>query len=867
MLPCIAVLALIVAGCNSTKYLQEDSYLYKGSEVHFTGVRGNDLDTIWMAEELLDLSKMKTNEKLLGIFPLKTWLYTLGDTAIDHYIKYQEVNDTRFFFFFDYDTLLRNIPPLANPKSNFRTWLTKNAGEAPQILDTTIAEETAIRMSNWLYNRGYFYNATESAYLFDTKKQSGEVVYTIDLGQLYRMRNVYYEIEDKTMAARIAGIKTASALRPGKPIDVDLLKEERNRISYNLRNSGYYTFQKEYVYFEVDTASGFDSLDIYVRVSAPAGDSVHHPYRIRSITVLPNAATDYQPGMPYGNDLHFVDSTRSILRSKATQIEMYAKLDTSDASKQQYALYKQNPRKYTDQTLVFYLERDTLSNPYFKVTSSGKVRAIKGNRVRSDYFLVNTPGDFNQKAIADNIFFNPGSYYSDSLIQKTVASFSSLGIFKYVTIQAEEVNDSLKYIQELNLMLRLDPLPSKTFSYELNANTTSDYLLGNAINLTYTHKNLFHRLDQLKVSLKAGIETQLAGELTYINTSELNAGIGLTLPEFMWPIPLEVPKRYFPKTNLRLNFNYIDQINNFTLLNTSFEYEFVAYENTKKNNAQKQHIVKGPIPTLNLVRVPSISDAFQLELETNPLLRQSFEEVFIMGYGYTFLYNTRPAANHVFDQYLRASTEINLPFSDFWRVDADYRLYTNINKANRIVFRAATGFAIPLNTSNGEAFDTRVIPYVKQFFTGGAYSIRAFTVRKLGPGGFVAYDTTSAVRIDQVADLKLETNFEYRFDIISMLEGAVFVDIGNTFTRKDEAFRPYARFNIRDFYKLVAVGPGVGLRLDFSYFVLRVDAAYPLYDPAIDGPYRDIVLQDYLEAGFEIPKKQVAINLAIGYPF
>lgn len=867
MLPCIAVLAMIAAGCNSTKYLQKDTYLYKGSELQFTGVQGGDLDTVWMKEELLDLSKLKTNDKLLGLFPLKTWLYTLGDTAIDHYIKMQEVQDTRFLFVFDYDTLLKRIPTLANPESNFRTWLVKNAGEAPQILDTIQAQETAIRMSNWLYNRGYFYNATAASYAFNTKKRNGTVLYTVDLAKLYRMRNVYYEISDRAMANRISGIKTPSALAPGKPIDVDLLKAERNRISYNLRNNGYYTFQKEYVYFEVDTASGFDSLDIYVRVSAPADDSVHHPYKIKTITVLPNASLDYTPDMAYGVGFHYEDSTKAKLRSKSTQIDIYAKSDTSANGKALYAEYKKNPKAHEDELLKYYLERDTLNNPYFKLTANGNIRAIKGYRVRSDYYMLNSAENFNEKAIADNIFINPGSYYSDSLIQKTVASFSASGIFKYVTIQAKELYDTTQYIQELNLMLRLDPLPAKTISYEINANTTSDYLLGNAINITYVHKNLFHRLDQFKVSVKGGIETQLAGELTYINTSELNAGVGLTLPEFMWPLPFEVPKRYFPKTNLRLNFNYIDQINNFTLLNTSFEYEFITYENTKNNKAQRQHIIKGPIPTLNLVRVPNISDAFQLELETNPLLRQSFEEVLIMGYGYTFLLNTQPTGKHIFDYYLRASTEINLPFSDFWRVDADYRMYINPNPANRFVFRAATGFAFPLNTESNRVFDTEVIPYVKQFFTGGAYSIRAFTVRKLGPGGFVDFDTVSGIRIDQVADIKLEANFEYRFDIISMLEGAVFVDVGNTFTRKDEAFRPYARFSPLDFYKLLAVGPGVGLRLDFSYFVLRVDAAYPIYDPALDGPYRDIVLQDYLDSGFEIPKKKLALNLAIGYPF
>lgn len=865
MLPCIAVLAMIAAGCNSTKYLPDGAYLYKGADVHFTHPQGNDLDTAWMEDELVDLSKMEPNEKLLGVFPLKTWLYVLGDTAIDHYIKYQEVYDTRFLFLFDYDTLLKRIPMLT-PESSFRRWLMYNAGEAPQLLDKNQAEETAVRMSNWLYNRGYFYNSAAPAYTYDEKKQSGTVQYTVELGKLYRMRNVKYDIDDPMLISRINNIETPSALVPGKPIDVDLLKGERNRISEHLRNNGYYKFQKEYVYFEVDTASGFDSLDIYVKVSLPARDTVHHPYRIHTITVYPNAAIDYQPGVTPTGALHYVDSTRVVRRSKAEWIQQYAKADTTAAGRAQFEAWR-NGKQDDDATLRYYLPKDTSGNQQFRVTASGKIQRIPSYKARSDYFLVNSPANFNPKAIADNLFINPDAYYSDSLIQKTVASFSTLGVFKYVTIQADEISDSSSYVQELNLLLRLDPLPTKTISYELNANTTSDYLLGNAINVSYIHKNLFHRLDQLKISIRGGIETQLAGPLTFINTSEFNAGLGLTLPEFMWPIPIQVPKRYFPKTNLRLNFNYIDQINDFTLFNTSFEYEVSIFETTRNTKAQKQHIFKLPIPTLNIVRVPNISEAFKLELETNPLLKQSFEEVLIMGYGYTFLLNTQPTGKHVVDHYLRASSEINMPFADFMKIDADYRTYVNINPSNRLVFRASNGFAIPFGSPSGELFNTQVIPYVKQFFTGGAYSVRAFTVRKLGPGGFVAFDTTSSVRVDQVADFKLEANLEYRFDIISILEGAVFMDIGNTFTLKEDPFRPYARFKFNDFYRLLAVGPGFGLRLDFSYFVIRIDAAYPLYDPALDGPYRDEVLQDYLLNGFEVPEKQVAINLAIGYPF
>ncbi len=866
MVMVLTITAPAFTGCNATKYLKENEYLYKRSDLHFTDSTDYGYDTTALKNELLDLSKLDPNEKTLGIFPLKTSLYMLGDTGIEHYIKIQEVYDTKFLFFFDYARLLKKIPPLANDSSGFRRWLMKDAGEPPQLTDSFRIMETQNRINNYLYNRGFFEgNATYTTHL-DPIKKTGTVEYTVTMNTLYRMRNIYYEInEDPGLLNKINLIEAKSALAPGKPIDVDLLKSERVRLNTNLRNVGYYKFQKEYIYFEVDTASGTDSLDIYVRISNPANDTVHHPFAIKNIYVYPNASVDYQAGTMPVDAFRFIDSTKIAAVPVSSALSAYKRTDTTAAGKEMQ-------KKFADgiisdkELLKWYVEKDSSADKPYIINKNGQLQSVKQKKLRSDYYLINSLDNYNPKAIANNIFINPGNYYSDSLIQKTVASFSSLGIYKYVAIQAEEMWDSTSYLQFINLYLRLDPLPAKGISYELNANTTSDYLLGNSLNLTYTQKNLFHNLDQFKLTLKGGIETQLGGAQAFINTSEFNAGLGITLPR-LWPMPVDVPKRYFPKTELNLNFNYINQVNDFTLFNTSFEYVISILENSKRDRAQKQHIFKMPIPTVNIVRVPVISDAFEASLEENPLLQQSFDEVVITGYSYTLLLNTQPTGPHFFDQYLRTTTEVNAPFSDFIKLDADYRTYMHFSKSSHLVARAAGGWAVPLHTNAESFLNSNVIPYVKQFFTGGAYSVRAFSVRKLGPGGFVDYDTTTYLRLDQVADMKLELNLEYRFDIISLLEGALFCDIGNTFTFREDAFRPHSQFHFNDFYKLLAVGPGAGLRLDFSYFVIRIDAAYPLYDPALDGPYRQEYIDYYDSIGFKIPSKTVAINLAIGYPF
>ncbi len=855
-----------ITGCNATKYLKTNEYLYDKTTVTFTDSIIGDIDPEKLEDALVDLSKLEKNDELFNIIPLKTSLYMLGDTGIDHYIKFQETHDTKFFFLFDYDKLLKKIKPLAVDTSRFRIWLTTKAGDKPQLVDSVLISETVMRINNYLYNRGFFYGVSTFSVTYDQKKKTGSVNYGVTLNTLYKMRNIYYEINDIGLAYRISRIEEKSKLEPGKPFDVDLLKAERSRLSDNLRNVGYYKFQKDYVYFEVDSTSGQDSLDVFVKISNPVNDTVHHPFRIKNIYVYPNSETDYIEGTFPDYAIHYSDSANVKRQSQKEVLAKYIKMAYDTAAMEM--VRKRDTGEISDDALFrYFLEHDNASDKQFEISKNGKIKRVHQKKLRSEYYLINSKDNYTAKSISNNIFLNPENNYSDSLIQRTVASFSTLGMYKYVTVQVLENWDSTSYLQYIDLLIKLDPLPAKGVSYEVNASTTADYLLGNSINLSYTHKNLFHNLDQFKINLKGGIETQLGGEEAFINTSELNAGLGLRIPTFYWPSQFNVPKRYFPKTDVNLNFNYIAQVNDFTLFNTSFEYAVSIFENSKNDRAFRQHIIKAPIPTINIVKVPEISEEFKNELNLNPLLRQSFEEVVIVGYGYTLLLNTQAPTFHRWDQYLRATGEINTPFSDFMRVDGDYRVYLNLNTKNKIVGRTNAGIAIPFKTKDSSFVNTDVIPYVKQFFTGGAYSIRAFSVRKLGPGGYVAYDTSDYTRIDQVADIKIEFNLEYRFDIIKLLEGAVFIDVGNTFTLKKDPFRPHAEIAQPNLFKLMAVGPGVGLRLDLSLFVIRLDAAYPLYDPALDGPFAQEYIDYYDALDFEIPAKKIALNIAIGYPF
>lgn len=756
----------------------------------------NAHDTLKLSSDLTDLSKLKPNEKFLGLFPLKTSLYLIGSRGIDEYIAYQEYYHSRFLFFFDYGNLLEHIPPLANDTSKFRKWLTIKAGEPPHLIDTSDIEGTVIRMENFLYNKGFFYPHVDYSIDYNDWKNTATVNYRVTLHTLYRMRHIYYNIGDSILAAAVHSIPDSSNLRPGAPFDVGLLKSEQYRITDYLRNEGYYDFQKDYIYFEVDSTSGRDSLDIFVRVSPPAGDSVHHPYKIRSIYIYTNATRDMHAADTSGYTHHYVDSVD-----------------------------------------VAHKER---------------------RKLLSDYYIVSKLPIYNPKTLANHVFFNPGMYYSDTLYQKTVTAFSNLGIFKFVSIQTVKHPDSTSYVQYMDLIIRLDPLDKRQISTEFNVNTTSDYLLGNSVNFIYGEKNLFHNLDLLTYNLKGDIETQFIAHDLIINTSEVSTGLNLGLPIYFYPFPIHVPKRYFPKTNISLNLDYVNRVNFYTIFNTSFEYSSTNLIQSKK----QQLILKLPVPSINIVKTPTISPEFDSILQSNLILRESFQEQLITGYSGTYIFNSQAIGTHRDDGYIRATLEFNMPFADFVRFDCDLRNYFNFHNTTRLILRGAFGIAVPFA-------NTSVIPYVKQFFVGGAYSVRAFQVRKLGPGTYLNYDLTGQTPVpdDQTGDIKLEFNAEYRFKIIGIFEGAVFCDAGNIWTLHVDYYRPGSKFRIDDFYKELGVGPGAGLRLNFSYFIIRFDAAYPLYDPALDGPRGDYYRSYYNELGYSIPKKSLSFNLAIGYPF
>jgi outer membrane protein assembly factor BamA len=199
--------------------------------------------------------------------------------------------------------------------------------------------------------------------------------------------------------------------------------------------------------------------------------------------------------------------------------------------------------------------------------------------------------------------------------------------------------------------------------------------------------------------------------------------------------------------------------------------------------------------------------------------------------------------------------------SDLYKFDIDVRKYFNsIEQTSSIATRLIAGLGVPYGNS-------ATMPYVKQFFIGGTNSVRAFSPRGLGPGSYKTPDSlASKTFIDQAGDIKLEVSTEYRFPIASILKGALFVDAGNIWLLREDPDRPGGTFSGKTFLNDLAVGTGVGLRLDLSFFILRFDLAFPLRVPSL--PVNDRWVLQKINFGDPLWRKNnLVFNIAIGYPY
>lgn len=486
---------------------------------------------------------------------------------------------------------------------------------------------------------------------------------------------------------------------------------------------------------------------------------------------------------------------------------------------------------------------------------------------------------FRNKVIERAIDLNTGDLYAEENVQTTYSRLTRLGSFVSTNIHfTESGTDSTK----LDTHITLTPAKSNSINLELEGtNSAGDF--GAATTLTYLNRNTFHGSELFNIKLRGAFEA-IKGLSGYQdqNYIEYSAEAGLTFPDFKFPFLRDSFRRAAQATSeVSLMFDSQDRPEfHRRVITGAWRYRW------GRLNRRLLHRVD--LLDLNYVFMPWISDTFRKMYLDDPsnrnaILRYNYENLFIMKMGYQFTYNSRVqngmTSNYGTNAYtIRGGIEssgnllygfcnlfstsknnegqytlMNIAYAEYVKADMDFAKSFRIDDKNSMAMHFGLGIAFPYGNSN-------ILPYEKRYFSGGANSVRGWSVRELGPGSFQGNDGRIDF-INQTGDVKLDMNLEYRTHLFWKLHGAAFVDAGNIWTIRSYDEQPGGQFKFDTFWKQIAVSYGLGMRLNFDYFILRLDAGMKAVHPAYTDFKRHFPI---IHPNFG---RDFSLHFAVGLPF
>ena len=497
--------------------------------------------------------------------------------------------------------------------------------------------------------------------------------------------------------------------------------------------------------------------------------------------------------------------------------------------------------------------------PNFTISDTLNSDAIKLKSYK-DYTIIDPDNTFDSRVFDRTLYFDKEDLYNRTNHNLSLNRLVNLGTFKFVKNSFKVADTTGNY---LDAYYYLTQLPKKSFRVELLGKTNSANYTGTELNFNWSNRNTFKGAELLSISTFGGLEFQMAGQNNGFNVYRFGSEISLVWPRFIAPFKLKSSSGFVPKTKALIGYEF-QQRSKLYSLNTfrgSFGYIW-------KENIRKEHELK--VTEITYASPMHITSLYESQIAQNDALSKVIEKQLIFGPSYSYTYTNTMEKRRKNTIYFKGDFEttgttaglifgnnakkeapkeiLGVPFSQYVKLQAEFRYYHKLNQNSEIASRIIAGGAFAYGNAT-------TIPFIKQFFIGGTNSIRAFRARSIGPGSSEP-DTNSAFLPDQSGDIKLEFSTEYRAKIYSIVHGAVFLDAGNIWTRND----PDESKNFsKKFFEEIAVGAGFGLRFDLSILVLRTDFALPLRLPYGNVSDRWILEKMNLKSG--------VFNLAIGYPF
>ena len=684
----------------------------------------------------------------------------------------------------------------------YNRWL-RSRGQPPVIFDADLTESSRRQLRQALVNRGYMDAVvTADTMLFPARKRAN-VSYKIHTGEPHVIKSVRLNIPDTAIRAIIEADTTLIDIAGGDLFDRNRLDNLRTAITGRLHDEGYYHFSREYSTFTADTVRGSKDIDLTLNLRAGQQRDTGAParmYYIRSVTFV-----------------------------------------TEDATRAEHP----DTVRYRNISVVYGPDR------YIRPSS-----------------------------LYDMCFIEPGRHYSARDVDRTYSSLSRLSILRFINVEmrpAGRVGDA----ELLDAVINISRNKKQSVSVEVEG-TNSEGDLGFGVGATYQNRNLTHRSELLTVKFRTAYES-LSGNLDgFINKrfSEYAAETGITFPKFVLPFASRsFKKRMQATTEFAVSFNYQERP----------EYTRVIWSaawrwkwNNRLRDFARRHTFD--LLDINYVRLPrSNIDFIDQIAPSHPLLGYSYEDHFIMRLGYTYYQTNRRIPTAEVNAFamppsitpLRLSAEtagnllygmssifphrgpddaykvFGIQYAQYVKGEADYTYTLNLNSRNAFAFRGGIGIAYPYGNSS-------MVPFEKRFYAGGANGVRGWGVRTLGPGCYASQNLVTDF-INQCGDISFIASAEYRAKLFWVFEGALFVDVGNIWTIRSYPNQPGGVFRFNKFYKQLAASYGLGLRMDFTYFLLRFDLGFKAHNPAMNHEPWPLIHPSW--------GRDTTFPFSVGYPF
>ena len=714
----------------------------------------------------------------------------------------------------------------------YNRWLQK-LGHAPVVYDPSLTTVSQQQLRQALVNKGYLHAGVEVDSVANHRKKRMELTYNVHTGKPMRIASVRYDIPD-TAVARIFYADTAALPRiDGSLLDRTLLDQYRTDIAALLRRKGYYAFAKDYVTFVADTVAGERDVALTMHINPPLQPEAGVEADISEV-VTPGA-TVIEDKFTYASS---PDPDHHVYRLRNVYFVTDYNAQRSGAS-------------------LDFADRDTVDAKGLKILY-GPDRYIRAG------------------ILEEKCFLRPGDLYNTRNVESTYEALNQLGILRYVNIVLEPVAD---YGLDAYILLSRNKKQGVTVELE---GTNSEGDLGFGAGITYQHRNLAKRSNLLTVKVRGAYEHISGNYKNLINDryTEFAGEVGITFPKFEFPfLTSEYKRRRKASTEFALSGNYQERPEYTRIIaGAAWRYKWSHRRGTRRTRYQFDLI------DINYVRLPKSTLNFLDSIApSNPLLRYSYEDHFIMRTGINvYVSNRRIPSSSIetasFQPSIRtfhgsaefagnvlyalskisgqrkhedAYKVFGIQYAQYFKAEADYTYTINFNRRNSLTFHAGGGVAVPYGNSS-------MVPFEKRFYAGGANGVRGWGVRTLGPG---AYDSKNSVTnfINQCGDILLNLNMEYRAKLFWVFEGALFIDAGNVWTIRDYENQPGGVFRFNKFYKQLAASYGMGLRLDFTYFLLRLDLGVKAHNPSMN--------QDSWPLFHPSWRRDVNFHFAVGYPF